>query len=259
MITKVFGILNITPDSFSDGGKYLEHTSAVGRGEELIAQGADVIDIGADSTRPNSSCVGKEEEWRRLESVILALSHTASLSIDTHHADVAERALRGGAKVINDISAGADPEMFKVVKEYDAEIVLMYSRCPAPHIYPPVESSLEMEDVIRFLERRIERALKEGISEERIIVDPGMGAFVGTARDSWNILSNLNQLDAFGLPILLGVSRKGFLKARDKDLPADRDEASSVTALLASLSCRSPLYVRTHNVVMMRHFLSCLS
>jgi len=259
VITKTYGILNVTPDSFSDGGHYFDVASALTHAEKLLDDGADVIDIGADSTRPNSRCVGEDEEWRRLEPVVNALAGKMALSIDTHHAAVAERALRSGARGINDISAGADPNMFRVVREFGGELVLMYSRCPAPHNYVQSQEVFSFDEIIHFFQERVECALREGVPQEKLILDPGMGAFIGGPKNSWYVLSQLSRLDMFGLPILLGVSRKGFLKAQDDDTPESRDAASAVAALLSSLSCSSPVYVRTHNVAMTRRFLSQLT
>lgn len=259
MITKIYGILNVTPDSFSDGGHYVDVAAALTHAEKLISDGADIIDIGADSTRPSSICVGEDEEWRRLQPVVDALAGKIPLSIDTHHAAVAQRALHAGARGINDISAGADPDMFRVVKELGGELVLMYSRCPTPHNYVQAQGVFSFDEILEFFEERIECALQAGIVREKLILDPGMGAFIGAPRNSWQVLSQLSRLDSFGLPILLGVSRKGFLKSQEDDTPQSRDAASAAVSLLSSLSCRSPVYVRTHNATMTRRFLSQLT
>jgi dihydropteroate synthase len=217
---RLMGVLNVTPDSFSDGGLFLDAQAAVQHGLELVEQGADILDIGGESTRPGAEPVEVEEEKRRAIPVIEALAAATrslpeppQLSIDTSKAAVARAALAAGATLVNDVSAlRADPDMASVVASSDADCCLMHmlgeprtmQRVGGPR-YKDV-----VDDVRAFLEERLSFAVREGISEQRIVLDPGIG-FGKTAAHNLELLRRLEEIVAVGRPVLVGTSRKSFL------------------------------------------------
>jgi len=246
--TLVMGVLNVTPDSFSDGGRYLDPAAAIARGRELLAQGADLLDLGAESTRPGSAAVPAEEQVRRLEPVVAALvtEPGAVLSVDTRSAEVAARALEWGVHVVNDVSALGDPGMAAAVAPSGAGLVLMHMRgTPAT-----MQGDLRYDDVVAevsvHLRRRMAAAVAAGIAEERIALDPGIG-FGKSAEQSLRLLARTDDLAAIGRPVLVGASRKSFLARLLGDAPADRRlEASLAAAALAAfLGAR---ILRAHDV-----------
>lgn len=246
--TLVMGVLNVTPDSFSDGGRYLDPAAAIARGRELLAQGADLLDLGAESTRPGSAGVPAAEQLRRLEPVVTALAAEpgAVLSVDTRSAEVAARAIEWGAHVVNDVSALGDPGMAAVVTAGGAGLVLMHMRgTPAT-----MQGDLRYDDVVAevaaHLRRRMAIAVEAGIAEERIALDPGIG-FGKSAEQSLRLLARTDDLVALGRPLLVGASRKSFLARLLGDAPADRRlEASLAAASLAAfLGAR---ILRVHDV-----------
>lgn len=246
--TLVMGVLNVTPDSFSDGGRYLDPAAAIARGRELLAQGADLIDLGAESTRPGSAAVPADEQVRRLEPVVTALAAEpgAVLSVDTRSAAVAARALEWGVHVVNDVSALGDPGMAGAVAPSGAGLVLMHMRgTPAT-----MQGDLRYDDVVAevavHLRRRMAAAVAAGIAEERIALDPGIG-FGKSAEQSLRLLARTDDLAAIGRPVLVGASRKSFLARLLGDAPADRRlEASIAAASLATfLGAR---ILRAHDV-----------
>ena len=234
--TLVMGVLNVTPDSFSDGGRYLDPDAAIARGRELLAQGADLLDLGAESTRPGSAPVPAAEQLRRLEPVLAALASEpgAVLSVDTRSAEVAARALELGAHVVNDVSALGDPDMAAALAPSGAGLVLMHMRgTPAT-----MQGDLRYDDVVAevaaHLRRRMAVAVAAGIAEERIALDPGIG-FGKSAEQSLRLLARTDDLAALGRPVLVGASRKSFLARLLGDAPADRRlEASLAAATLAA-------------------------
>ena len=246
--TLVMGVLNVTPDSFSDGGRYLDPAAAIARGRELLAQGADLLDLGAESTRPGSAGVPAAEQVRRLEPVVTALAAEPGvvLSVDTRSAEVAARALEWGAHVVNDVSALSDPDMAATVAPSGAGLVLMHMRgTPAT-----MQGDLRYDDVVAevaaHLRRRMAVAVEAGIAEERIALDPGIG-FGKSAEQSLRLLARTDDLAALGRPVLVGASRKSFLARLLGDAPADRRlEASLAAASLAAfLGAR---ILRVHDV-----------
>ena len=246
--TLVMGVLNVTPDSFSDGGRYLDPAAAIARGRELLAQGADLLDLGAESTRPGSAAVPAEEQVRRLEPVVAALvtEPGAVLSVDTRSAEVAACALEWGVHVVNDVSALGDPGMAAAVAPSGAGLVLMHMRgTPAT-----MQGDLRYDDVVAevsvHLRRRMAAAVAAGIAEERIALDPGIG-FGKSAEQSLRLLARTDDLAAIGRPVLVGASRKSFLARLLGDAPADRRlEASLAAATLAAfLGAR---ILRAHDV-----------
>jgi dihydropteroate synthase len=212
------GILNVTPDSFSDGGRYFSPEDAVRAAHVLAESGADIIDIGAESTRPNATPISADEEWNRLQPVLEGLKDfSVPLSIDTRHPETARRALAYGAAWINDVSGLANPEMLQVVKDSAASLVLMHS------LTVPADSNITLDngadpvvEVMHWAEQRFDALEREGIARERIIFDVGIG-FGKTAAQSWTLLNNIAAFHAFGVPLLVGHSRKSFLGSTDRD------------------------------------------
>lgn len=247
----VVGILNITPDSFVDGGKWLEPHKAVERAKEMIAQGADIIDIGGESTGPDSLNVSAEEELRRVLPIIKALRTELPdvwLSLDTWKADVAQIALEAGIDMINDISAGRfDPQMFSVIAKHQCPYVLMYSKDTTPRT-TKIDQQYDnvIETIHAFLADRINQAREQGIDRSRIIVDPGLGWFVsGTPSYSFEIL---NQLEKFAdlAPVFISPSRKSFL-AGPNNLPASERLPATLDATKIALQ-HDVSFIRTHDV-----------
>jgi dihydropteroate synthase len=209
---RIMGVLNVTPDSFSDGGLFLDRGPAVARGRALAAAGADIVDVGGESTRPGAEAVSGEIERERTAPVVEALaSEGIELSIDTSKVAVAEAALDAGAGMVNDITAlRADPELASLCAERDCEVVLMHMQgTPRTMQENPTYDDV-VDDVGAFLSERIEVAVGAGIAEERIWVDPGIG-FGKTTEHNLELLRRLGELRELGQPIVIGTSRKSFL------------------------------------------------
>ena len=248
--TKIVGILNVTPDSFSDGGRFLDVSLAVKQAEKLFQEGADIIDIGGDSTRPGSLCVGSKEEWLRISEVVKEVSKRGVVSVDTHFAETAQKALEAGATMINDVSGGLDPDMFGVVASFNAQIAIMYSRCSVPHLFDLPRPANLIDAIKSFFDERIVRAHSAGLRRENLIFDPGMGGFLSSnPEDSFLILDELSAFANYS-PMLIGISRKGFLNSRvSSDLEARDQFSSELGARLAKRPDRKQgLYLRVHNV-----------
>lgn len=214
--TIVMGILNVTPDSFSDGGLYMNASAAAGHGLEMVRQGADWIDVGGESTRPGSIPVSAEEELRRILPVIRAIRRrmpALPISVDTTKARVADEALRAGANIVNDVSGlRFDPELAAVARRYGAPLILMHLRGrPATMQRGPFARSIT-RSLSRGLGWSIRRALSAGMKRSSLIIDPGLG-FGKTRVQNFQILARLNILQSFRLPILVGASRKSFIRA----------------------------------------------
>jgi len=211
--TLVMGIVNATPDSFSDGGRYLEPAAAVARAREMLAEGADLIDLGGESTRPGSRPVPAEEQWRRLGPVFERLRREAPdacLSVDTSSAEVASRALEAGCQVVNDVTAMGDPAMPALVARSGAGVVLMHMQGNPATMQDAPRYGDVLRDVGAFLEARRTAARAAGIADEAIAFDPGVG-FGKAVTHSITLLANLERLAAAGRPLLIGVSRKSFI------------------------------------------------
>ncbi|MDG4657958.1 dihydropteroate synthase [Ectobacillus antri] len=225
--TIIMGILNITPDSFSDGGTYDEVGAAVNRAKEMIEQGAHIIDIGGESTRPGAIKVSQEEELNRVIPIIQAVSKqvSAPISVDTYKAEVARQAIEAGAHIINDIwGAKADPKMAEVAAYYEVPIVLMHNRDNQNY------RNL-LADMIGDLYESVRIAKRAGVRDENIILDPGIG-FAKTPEQNLEVMRNLEQLTVLGYPVLLGTSRKSFI-GHVLDLPVEeRMEGSGATVCL---------------------------
>ncbi|MFB9777919.1 dihydropteroate synthase [Brevibacterium otitidis] len=251
MRTQIMGILNVTPDSFSDGGRWFDFRAAVDHGLELLAEGSDIIDIGGESTRPGSARVSAEEELRRVIPVIEELAgHGAVISIDTMRAAVARRALDAGAAIINDVSAGqAEAEMLTVAADAGVPIILMHWRgllsdAGARFHYDDAVAEVQAE-----LSERIDAARAAGVADDDIIIDPGIG-FSKNAEHNWQLLAQIQRFTELGPRLLVAASRKRFLAtllgdgtAAEVSL-ADRDAA---TAALTMLSAQAGAWaVRVH-------------
>jgi dihydropteroate synthase len=245
--TLVMGVVNLTPDSFSDGGRFPDPLSALAHARALMTEGADLLDLGAESTRPGAEPVPAAEQWRRLEPVLrpLAAEGTACLSVDTASAEVAARALEAGAHVINDVRALADPDMAAAVARSGAGLVLMHMlETPATMQHDPHYDDAARE-IAAFLAERCRHAEAAGVASEAIAVDPGIG-FGKTLRHNLELLARLPEIAALGRPVLVGVSRKRFLGAL-LDLPVDeRLEGGLAAHALAAFLGAS--IVRTHDV-----------
>jgi dihydropteroate synthase len=214
--TFIMGILNATPDSFSDGGKFYDTEDAMTHARQLIADGADIIDIGAESSRPGYTPISAEEEWERLKPVLQKLVPDCKvpISVDTQKAEVAEKALDLGVHIINDIwGLQKDSRMAEVVADAQAAVVIMHNKINTDY------NDL-MGEVISYLEKSIETALKKGVQEDRIAIDPGIG-FGKTPSQNMEVLRRLEELRVLGFPVLLGVSRKSVI-GRTLNLPVDQ-------------------------------------
>jgi len=244
----VMGILNVTPDSFSDGDRFFEPAAAIARGRQILDEGADLIDVGAESTRPGSQPVPAAEQWRRLEPVIRALREDprACLSVDTADSVVAGRALAMGVEVINDISALGDPRMGPVVAAARAGVVLMHMRgTPADMQNAPRYGDAPAE-VAAWLEERLEVAKAAGIAAEAIALDPGIG-FGKTVEHNLDLLARISAVVSLGRPVLVGVSRKSFLGRLLDEAPVhERLEGGLAAAAIAVFE--GATIVRTHDV-----------
>ena len=248
--THIMGILNITPDSFSDGGLYLDTEKAVEHALRLADDGADIIDVGGESTRPYSQRVPLEEELKRVIPVIEGIRRYSDIpiSIDTYKAEVAKRAIDAGASIVNDITAlRGDPLMAEVVRDRQVPLVLMHMKGDPSNMQDnPTYDSL-MEEISLFLKERAQYAISRGISEEKVIVDPGIG-FGKTFEHNLEIINRLGILQELGYPILIGTSRKRFLgEILDKE-PMERDIGTMATVTAAILNGAN--IVRVHNVKM---------
>ncbi|MGG4490391.1 dihydropteroate synthase [Metabacillus idriensis] len=239
--TFIMGILNLTPDSFSDGGKFNHIDAAVAHAIEMIADGADIIDVGGESTRPGAEYVDAAEEIKRVVPIIEKLSKTINvpISIDTYKADVAEQAILAGATIINDVwGAKADPNMAAVAAKYNVPIILMHNRAERNY------GSL-ISDMIADLKESVEIVKQAGVQDDKIILDPGIG-FAKTMEDNLFVMRNLESFSQLGYPVLLGTSRKTFI-GRILDLPpSDRMEGTGATVCLGIEKGCS--IVRVHDV-----------
>ncbi len=240
----VMGILNLTPDSFADGGRHNSFDAGVARGLEMIAEGVDIIDIGGESTRPGADRISAEEEQSRVMPVIAELSkHGAKISIDTMRADTAEKAVQAGASIINDVSGGlSDPAMFATVKKLGVPYILMHWRGESKEMNSRAIYTDVVNDVISEINSQIEAALDAGIKKSQLIIDPGLG-FAKDAEHNWEILRNLKRFTSMGYPVLIGASRKRFLGG---DNPDEREAAT--IELTKTLVPQGIWGVRVHSV-----------
>jgi dihydropteroate synthase len=246
---RIMGILNVTPDSFSDAGDHFDAATAIASGKAMMAAGADVLDVGGESTRPGAQPVDPVEEIRRIEPVVRELANAgARISIDTRHTATMRAALAAGARIINDVSAlTSDPESLSVAAQSEAPVVLMHMLGdPRTMQNDPVYASAPL-DILDYLEARIETCAAAGIPRGRIVVDPGIG-FGKRLRHNLQIMSRLALLHLTGCPILLGASRKSFIAAAvDRGTPAKGRLPGSLAAALAALD-QGVQILRVHDV-----------
>jgi dihydropteroate synthase len=244
----IMGIVNVTPDSFSDGGQFSVHEEAVRHGRRLAAEGAAILDIGGESTRPGAAPVSIGEEISRTIPVVRALAEDGlCISIDTRHAAVMRAALEAGAVIINDISAlEGDPDSLDVAVRSNASVVLMHMQGqPADMQTDPAYEDAPRE-IFHYLAGRIEACLSAGISRDRLCVDPGIG-FGKTVQHNLDLLANLGRFQKLDVPVLLGVSRKSFIGALSGNEPPDQRLGGSIAAGLAGIA-RGAQILRVHDV-----------
>jgi len=251
--TLIMGILNVTPDSFSDGNNYYDRRRAVERGLQMADEGADIIDIGGESTRPGASSVPTRQEIARVVPVVEGLSAKLKIpiSVDTMKSTVALRALEAGAEIINDVSAlAADSKMASIVRKASAALVLMHMRGKPEHMQAGdlLYADL-MSDILQYLGDARSKAIGAGIQNDRIIIDPGIG-FGKTYEDNCRIIKRIDELKVLGLPVLIGTSRKAFIGRITGDEPARRVLGTAATVAAAIMSgCH---IVRVHDVAAMK-------
>jgi dihydropteroate synthase len=259
-MTLIMGVLNVTPDSFSDGGRYVDPDDAVAHGLWLRSEGANLLDVGGESTRPGAERVAPRVEQERVLPVVTALVEAgAMVSIDTMNASTALAAVEAGARIVNDVSGGlADPDLLAAVASTNAELVLGHWRGPSADMYARAEYSDVVRDVLRELAERVETAAAVGIPPGRLIVDPGIG-FGKKGAQNWDVLRALPRVAGLGHRVLVGTSRKRFLaEALGADGPGSdptvtegrRDLATAVTSVLAAQA--GAWAVRVHDVVATR-------
>ena len=252
----VIGVLNVTPDSFSDGNQYNSVESAVDHAKLLVLAGAQIIDIGGESTRPGAERVTLEEEQSRVVPVIKAIAELnlgAAISIDTMNAETAELAIAAGANIINDVSGGlADEAMLGVAAKHDVVIILSHWRGHSDIMNTMASYQNVAEEVATELQARVDDAIAAGVSRDKIVVDPGLG-FAKDMKQNWQLVARLDEIEKLGLPILVGASRKRFIAgALDEEEPnsVSHERRDIATAVLTALLMQRKLWgVRVHNVI----------
>jgi len=251
---KLMGVLNVTPDSFSDGGQYLDPAAAIRHGEELLRDGASILDVGGESTRPGAVEVDEAEELRRVEPVVGALAGDTTVSIDTSKLAVAEAALDAGASIVNDVTAfKRDPEMAGLCAERGVGVVLMHMPGNPRTMQDDPRYDDVVDDVKAFLAERMELAVGQGVDEKRIWLDPGIG-FGKTLEHNLELLRRLGELRDLGRPLVVGTSRKSFIGKVDGSDVEDRIGGSIATSVLAAVEGAD--VVRVHDVAEMAQALA---
>lgn len=252
--TLVMGVVNVTPDSFSDGGRFLATDDAVAHGRQLLADGADILDIGGESTRPGATRPLASDELARVVPVIEELAALgAVISVDTMRAEVAEAALTAGASVVNDVSGGlADPRILEVAAAAGAVYVAMHWRAHSDRMQSFTEYAGPVAAVVaEELHDRVEAARAAGIRDDRLVLDPGLG-FAKTGEQNWELLRGLDRVGALGFPVLVGASRKAFLgrllAGPDGEPRPVTEREAAHTALVALLADRGVWGLRVHDV-----------
>jgi len=247
--TYLMGILNVTPDSFSDGGQFNKLESAIAQAQYMIDHGADIIDIGGQSTRPGAEQISVTEEFNRVIPIIKAIRQQFSIpiSIDTTRVTIAQGAIAAGADLINDISGGTfDPEMFTVAAKLDVPIILMHMRGTPQTMQEMTDYQDLVEDIINFLHHQIQKAIACGVADSKIIIDPGIG-FAKTPEQNIELLRRLSEFKALKVPILVGTSRKSFIgKILNQPEPQKRVWGTAATCCSAIISGADIL--RIHDV-----------
>jgi dihydropteroate synthase len=247
--TYLMGILNVTPDSFSDGGRYFDTSAAIHRALQMVEEGADIIDIGGESTRPGAEPVPLEEELRRTLPVIEALTKEVRIpiSIDTYKSEVAKRALDAGASMVNEISGlRFDPEMPKVVSDYKVPVVIMHIRGTPKNMQRNTVYEALLPEILDYLRESIQIALAAGIPENRIIIDPGIG-FGKTFEQNLEIIHNLREFTLLEKPLLIGPSRKAFIGKVLGDKPVTERLDGTAAAVAISIMNGANI-IRVHDI-----------
>jgi len=242
--TKIMGILNVTPDSFSDGGKFIDVEKAIKRAKQMIAEGADIIDVGGESSRPGSDPVSIEDELRRVKPVIEQLKGASvPISIDTYKPDVAEECIKAGASIINDITGLKDKRMLEVAEKYKASVVIMHMLGKPKTMQQDITYKDVIGDIKQFLKEKVDLAKKAGIKE--IMIDPGIG-FGKTTEHNLLILKRLDEFKSLGYPILIGPSRKSFI-GNITGLPINERLEGTITSIAIAIMNGADI-VRVHDV-----------
>jgi dihydropteroate synthase len=246
---RIMGILNVTPDSFSDGGRWNSVDDAIEHGALLHAEGADLVDVGGESTRPGAVRVSPDEEQQRVLPVVRELSDRGiRVSIDTLNSSTARAAAEAGASIVNDVSGGlADPEMFRTIASLDTDYIVSHWRGHSDTMNELANYNEVVGDVRTEIQRRVAELIVWGVDENRIVVDPGLG-FAKTSSHNWKLLGNLDRLASLGYPVLIGASRKRFLADL---LPGDAtvEQRDPATAVISALAAQAGVWgVRVHDV-----------
>jgi dihydropteroate synthase len=251
---KVMGVINVTPDSFSDGGQFLSLENALEQAKLLVSQGDEILDVGGESTRPGAGRISLQEEQARVLPVINAIKKELSVlvSVDTLNSDTAKKAIEAGADIVNDVSGGlADPAMFSSIASTNCLYILGHWRGFSDVMDERAQYSDVAREVVAELAEQVSMAVASGISRDRIIVDPGLG-FAKDMQQNWDLVARLDELKKLDLPMLVGASRKRFIAhALDKENPQSVDHARRdvATAVLTALLLQRKLWgVRVHNV-----------
>jgi len=244
---QIMGILNVTPDSFSDGGKYVDSALAIKCFDKLLEEGADLIDIGAESTRPGANLIGVESEWERLKPVLeaKASTHGHLISVDTRKADIVERAIELGVRIINDVSAAEDIRVAQALSgQSEARLILNHHRGIPPAKLNQDVSGKTVQEILRFFEGRLKKCLGYGMKMKQFILDPGLGFGKGK-EENLMLLRDLKLIkETFGLPVMIGASRKRFVKELWGEENAD---IGTIAVNLVAIHCGAQI-IRTHRV-----------
>jgi len=246
----IMGVVNVTPDSFSDGGQFLDSDKAIAHALQLEKEGADILDIGGESTRPGAVPVSIEEEQERVLPVIEGIRKKGSktpISIDTRNADTMEKSIKCGANIINDVSALThDPKSLNIASKMQAPVILMHMQGTPQTMQSKPDYDDVVEEIIGYLRERIEACIQAGIDQKKIIIDPGIG-FGKTLENNLTLLKNIDKFKELGCPILLGASRKSFIEKICPNTPADDRLAGSLAAAIQGLEEGAQLF-RVHDV-----------
>ena len=260
MRTLVMGILNVTPDSFADGGRHFTIDDALKRAKEMIEEGVDIIDIGGESTKPGADRVSEAEEANRVIPVLeQVIPLGTEVSIDTTRSSIAEKAIKLGVKYVNDVSGGlADKEMYKLIAKHpEVQYVIMHWRGHSKTMQELATYKDVVKEVKEELEERVNSAIEAGVDPDQIIIDPGIG-FSKSPEHNWELLKNLDRLSLLGYPILIGASRKRFLGELTGGSNPDEREAATL-AITAAMAKQGVWAVRTHSVKPHRDVIATIS
>ena len=260
MRTLVMGILNVTPDSFADGGKHFTTADALKRAQEMIDEGVDIIDIGGESTKPGAERVSESEEGNRVLPVLeQVIPLGTEVSIDTTRSSIAKKAIKLGVKYVNDVSGGlADKEMYSLIAKHpEVQYVIMHWRGHSKSMQELATYKDVVKEVKEELEERVNSAIEAGVDPEQIIIDPGIG-FSKSTEHNWELLKNVDRLSLLGYPILIGASRKRFLGELINSRNPDEREAATL-AITAAMAKQGIWGVRTHSVKPHRDVIATIS